>query len=181
MSKCLLISICPVALKLKAIHIMLPLIIAMTFFEDFKFDVVIETPHNGLSLWQLPLKCSTVFICPVVAQICSLPVEKGRCRASMRRFFFNSTSRQCEEFRFGGCEGNANRFDTEKACNDFCGCKLHCELYSMSHLSHATFQSHLSHTTFQSRHNSITPHFSHTSVTPHINLLPMRCQSNLCA
>ncbi|XP_078366590.1 uncharacterized protein LOC144650724 isoform X3 [Oculina patagonica] len=63
-----------------------------------------------------------------VAQICSLPVEKGRCRASMRRFFFNSTSRQCEEFRFGGCEGSANRFDTEKDCNEFCGSLDACQL-----------------------------------------------------
>ena len=59
-----------------------------------------------------------------VAQICSLPPETGRCRASMKRFFFNATSRKCEEFRFGGCEGNANRFDSEEECQDYCGCKL---------------------------------------------------------
>ena len=42
----------------------------------------------------------------------------------MKRFFFNATSRKCEEFRFGGCEGNANRFDSEEECQDYCGCKL---------------------------------------------------------
>lgn len=90
--------------------------------------LVVEMPSNVSAFHDLHCKYSTVLIRPVVAQICSLPVETGRCRASMRRFFFNSTSRQCEEFRFGGCEGNANRFDTEKDCNDFCGCKLRLEL-----------------------------------------------------
>ena len=42
----------------------------------------------------------------------------------MKRFFFNATSRKCEEFRFGGCEGNANRFDSEEECQDYCGCEL---------------------------------------------------------
>lgn len=86
--------------------------------------LVDEMISNVSALDDLHCKYSNVFILPIVAQICSLPMEKGRCRASMRRFFFNSTSRQCEEFRFGGCEGNANRFDTEKECNDFCGCEL---------------------------------------------------------
>ena len=93
-----------------------------------RIGLVVEMPSNVSAFNDLHCKYSTVLIRPVVAQICSLPVEKGRCRASMRRFFFNSTSRQCEEFRFGGCEGNANRFDTEKDCNDFCGCKLRLEL-----------------------------------------------------
>ena len=86
--------------------------------------LVVEVSSSVLALDDLEFKYSTVFILPAAAQICSLPVERGRCRALMRRFFFNSTSRQCEEFRFGGCEGNANRFDTEKECNDFCGCEL---------------------------------------------------------
>jgi len=63
-----------------------------------------------------------------VAQICSLPPETGRCRAVMKRFFFNATSRRCEEFRFGGCEGNANRFDSEKECYDYCGSLDACQL-----------------------------------------------------
>lgn len=69
-----------------------------------------------------------MFFYSTVAQICSLPPETGRCLASMRRFFFNATSRKCEEFMFGGCEGNANRFDTEEECNDYCGGKLNHEL-----------------------------------------------------
>lgn len=59
-----------------------------------------------------------------MAQKCSLPPLTGRCLASMTRFFFNATSRKCEEFKFGGCEGNENRFDTFEQCKDFCGGKF---------------------------------------------------------
>jgi len=63
-----------------------------------------------------------------VAQKCSLPPLTGRCLASMTRFFFNATSRKCEEFKFGGCEGNENRFDTFEQCKDFCGALDACQL-----------------------------------------------------
>ena len=102
-------------------------------YPEETLSLVFDILPNVLAFDDLHCNYSTVFILPAAAQICSLPVEKGRCRASLRRFFFNSTSRQCEEFRFGGCEGNANRFDTEKECNDFCGCELCLELSLPGH------------------------------------------------
>lgn len=81
-------------------------------------------------------KQNIVSFCLTAAQICSLPVETGRCFAAMKRFFFNSTSRRCEEFIFGGCEGNLNRFDTEKDCFDFCGCKWCLELSQIVSIGH---------------------------------------------
>ncbi|XP_068725068.1 uncharacterized protein [Montipora capricornis] len=63
-----------------------------------------------------------------VAQICSLPPITGRCQASMKRFFFNATSRTCEEFIFGGCHGNENKFDSLEKCKDYCGALDACEL-----------------------------------------------------
>ena len=109
----------------------MPLLLANTYVKHIV--LVVEMSSNISAPDGLHCKYNNVFILPIVAQICSLPVEKGRCRASMRRFFFNSTSRQCEEFRFGGCEGNTNRFDTEKECNDFCGCELCLELSLPGH------------------------------------------------
>ena len=39
----------------------------------------------------------------------------------MERYFFNKTSSKCEEFIFGGCQGNWNNFPTESGCEDACG------------------------------------------------------------
>ncbi|CAG5114943.1 unnamed protein product, partial [Candidula unifasciata] len=52
--------------------------------------------------------------------VCDLPPETGRCRAAITKYFYNSTSGYCEEFIYGGCEGNENRFDNITACKDQC-------------------------------------------------------------
>uniref|UniRef100_A0A8C3PI67 BPTI/Kunitz inhibitor domain-containing protein n=1 Tax=Calidris pygmaea TaxID=425635 RepID=A0A8C3PI67_9CHAR len=50
----------------------------------------------------------------------------GNCKALFRRFFFNASSQQCEEFIYGGCGGNRNNFETKGECfqacsHHFCG------------------------------------------------------------
>ncbi|KAK4806356.1 hypothetical protein QYF61_017225 [Mycteria americana] len=54
------------------------------------------------------------------AELCSLPKVVGRCRASMPRWWFNVTGGSCQSFVFGGCEGNANNFLTERECRESC-------------------------------------------------------------
>jgi len=51
---------------------------------------------------------------------CKLPAHTGNCRASFERWFFNSTVARCETFTYGGCESNANNFETKRACKDRC-------------------------------------------------------------
>ena len=58
--------------------------------------------------------------CVGTADICTLPVVPGPCRGAFPRWFFNSSTGQCEEFVYGGCEGNANNFETEGACANAC-------------------------------------------------------------
>ncbi|KAG8519728.1 WAP four-disulfide core domain protein 8, partial [Galemys pyrenaicus] len=47
---------------------------------------------------------------------CNLPKEKGRCRASMPRWFYNPSTEKCEAFTYGGCGGNSNNFMSKKIC-----------------------------------------------------------------
>ena len=56
----------------------------------------------------------------MLAELCSLPKVVGRCRASMPRWWFNVTVGSCQSFVFGGCEGNANNFPTERECRESC-------------------------------------------------------------
>ncbi|KAF9413443.1 hypothetical protein HW555_008335 [Spodoptera exigua] len=51
---------------------------------------------------------------------CDLPIEQGSCAGNFSRWGFNPDTRSCEQFIWGGCEGNANRFSTEAACQMRC-------------------------------------------------------------
>jgi hypothetical protein len=55
------------------------------------------------------------------SDICELPVEVGPCRASVPSYYFDPGTGRCTSFLFGGCQGNANRFDSEEACERMCG------------------------------------------------------------
>ena len=52
--------------------------------------------------------------------ICQQEVVVGPCRALFQRYFFNSTSLQCEEFGYGGCGANDNNFPSLAACSSVC-------------------------------------------------------------
>lgn len=51
---------------------------------------------------------------------CSQPLAKGMCRASFKRFFYNASADQCQEFIFGGCLGNDNNFVSMEECRSEC-------------------------------------------------------------
>ena len=52
--------------------------------------------------------------------VCSLPQVVGPCRAVIPRYFYNSSSMQCEPFNYGGCGGNSNNFATQAECEQRC-------------------------------------------------------------
>ncbi|ESO83755.1 hypothetical protein LOTGIDRAFT_60634, partial [Lottia gigantea] len=52
--------------------------------------------------------------------ICSMKNDTGPCKAYMPRWFFNSQTKQCEEFIYGGCSGNNNNFMTREDCCNSC-------------------------------------------------------------
>ncbi|KAM3174677.1 hypothetical protein ACTXT7_010053 [Hymenolepis weldensis] len=53
--------------------------------------------------------------------VCSLPTDPGPCRGEMRRYAHNPSTRRCEPFTYGGCQGNGNNFETEEECIRRCG------------------------------------------------------------
>ncbi|GAA57384.1 venom trypsin inhibitor [Clonorchis sinensis] len=55
-----------------------------------------------------------------IEELCFLPKDPGDCKAYMPQIFFNSTSKACEDFVYGGCGGNANRFKTLRDCELAC-------------------------------------------------------------
>ncbi|XP_075221688.1 proteoglycan-like sulfated glycoprotein papilin isoform X2 [Lycorma delicatula] len=58
---------------------------------------------------------------PTKSSICYTPVDSGPCRKEIPAWYFNSDTNRCQLFIYGGCEGNANRFDSEEQCERHCG------------------------------------------------------------
>jgi hypothetical protein len=52
--------------------------------------------------------------------LCSLPPEIGPCDAAIRRYYHDPDLGACREFTFGGCQGNANNFETQAECEAAC-------------------------------------------------------------
>lgn len=52
--------------------------------------------------------------------VCSQPAEEGPCNGTFERWHFDEEVQQCRPFRFGGCKGNKNNFETEAACKYGC-------------------------------------------------------------
>lgn len=55
------------------------------------------------------------------SEVCSLPPDSGPCEAAIRRYAFDPKTGLCLPFVYGGCQGNANNFDSPEACYGACG------------------------------------------------------------
>ncbi|XP_050078701.1 kunitz-type protease inhibitor 2-like [Anopheles maculipalpis] len=51
---------------------------------------------------------------------CKLPPRRGVCRALLPRYRYDPAQQECIEFKFGGCDGNANNFMSYKQCMEAC-------------------------------------------------------------
>lgn len=44
----------------------------------------------------------------------------GRCRASIPRWWYNATDGTCQQFVYGGCDGNDNNYLSKEECLEKC-------------------------------------------------------------
>ncbi|UYV74611.1 PAPLN [Cordylochernes scorpioides] len=51
---------------------------------------------------------------------CQLPGEPGPCAKTLPRWHFDASLGRCRPFIYGGCKGNANRFETRQECEGAC-------------------------------------------------------------
>ncbi|XP_055375761.1 kunitz-like toxin PcKuz3 [Condylostylus longicornis] len=57
---------------------------------------------------------------PSLSAKCVEPVEVGTCSLKLPRFYYDTKTDECKEFRYGGCRGNNNRFGTKEFCEKEC-------------------------------------------------------------
>ncbi|XP_064166593.1 tissue factor pathway inhibitor a [Anguilla rostrata] len=51
---------------------------------------------------------------------CALKMNEGTCKALKERFYFDVDTRRCQRFQYGGCNGNANNFESLEECEKMC-------------------------------------------------------------
>ncbi|KAL1470446.1 hypothetical protein MTO96_040432 [Rhipicephalus appendiculatus] len=54
---------------------------------------------------------------------CDQGPDAGLCRAFLPMWWFNAKTGKCEEFVYGGCGGNGNRYETREDCEKTCSTK----------------------------------------------------------
>lgn len=53
--------------------------------------------------------------------LCYSPKDEGLCSSSVPRYYYDTKSKSCKEFKYTGCGGNNNNFVTETDCYNVCG------------------------------------------------------------
>ncbi|XP_014651664.1 PREDICTED: kunitz-type protease inhibitor 2 isoform X3 [Ceratotherium simum simum] len=76
-----------------------------------------------------------------VHEFCRVSKIVGTCRASIPRWWYNVTDRSCQQFVYGGCEGNDNNYLTKEDCLGRCaGVTEHCTAKAVTGPCRAAFQ-----------------------------------------
>ncbi|KAJ9582850.1 hypothetical protein L9F63_022809 [Diploptera punctata] len=65
--------------------------------------------------------------CPKPRDVCFEPMDAGTCEDDEPRWYFDSQNNTCSQFKFGGCSGNQNNFDSQETCNAVCPVLSQCE------------------------------------------------------
>ncbi|CAL1266760.1 unnamed protein product [Larinioides sclopetarius] len=56
----------------------------------------------------------------VPVNVCELSKDEGPCDKPTIQWYYNKENSRCEQFYYGGCKGNANRFETRRECEKSC-------------------------------------------------------------
>jgi hypothetical protein len=56
----------------------------------------------------------------ILLSVCQLASDRGPCDADFTMWYFDTESGSCQQFVYGGCHGNANRFKSATECDAMC-------------------------------------------------------------
>ncbi|XP_014302642.1 protein AMBP [Myotis lucifugus] len=82
--------------------------------EPFQYGGCLGNGNNFVSEKECLQTCRSV-------AACNLPIVTGPCRAFIQLWAFDAVQGKCIQFQYGGCQGNGNKFYSEKECKEYCG------------------------------------------------------------
>uniref|UniRef100_A0A8C4WZA3 Tissue factor pathway inhibitor 2 n=1 Tax=Eptatretus burgeri TaxID=7764 RepID=A0A8C4WZA3_EPTBU len=85
--------------------------------SEFDYGGCMGNKNNFASLTGCKAVCAWI---PVVPKPCRFRADEGPCRGYKKNYFYNMSSGACEQFVYGGCQGNSNNFEDIKTCTQFC-------------------------------------------------------------
>ncbi|XP_011062335.1 PREDICTED: papilin [Acromyrmex echinatior] len=65
-------------------------------------------------------ECKEVCVQPKGKAVCFLPKISGPCEGYHPTWYYDTGRKQCGQFVYGGCLGNANKFKTREECEELC-------------------------------------------------------------
>ena len=99
-----------------------------------------------------------------------MPKSEGPCRAYMPMWYYEASIGLCGRFIYGGCGGNANRFNNQIECEAKCGHHPTLGATTQHHEHTTTTHHHHHHTTstpHPHHHTTTSSHHHHRTTTPH--------------
>ncbi|XP_011359236.1 protein AMBP [Pteropus vampyrus] len=82
--------------------------------ETFQYGGCLGNGNNFASEKECLQTCRTV-------AACNLPIVRGPCHSDNQLWAFDAVQGKCVLFVYGGCQGNGNKFYSEKECKEYCG------------------------------------------------------------
>ncbi|XP_004621202.2 protein AMBP [Sorex araneus] len=82
--------------------------------EPFQYGGCLGNGNNFASEKECLQTCRTV-------AACNLPIVRGPCTGFTELWAFDAAKGKCVPFSYGGCQGNGNKFYSEKECKEYCG------------------------------------------------------------
>ncbi|CAF4986742.1 unnamed protein product, partial [Rotaria socialis] len=65
-------------------------------------------------------QCQETCISPKGIEVCLLSKVTGPCHANANRYYYDREKEECQQFHYGGCNGNANNYETMEKCQSSC-------------------------------------------------------------
>ncbi|CAF4964358.1 unnamed protein product [Rotaria sp. Silwood1] len=65
-------------------------------------------------------QCQETCISPKGIEVCLLPKITGPCHAASNRYYYDRDKKECQLFHYGGCNGNANNYESIEKCQSTC-------------------------------------------------------------
>lgn len=75
------------------------------------------TATNQRAEWCLLCHNNLSFVHP---ESCFQKQDPGTCQNYTMMWFFDTEQNECSRFWYSGCDGNANRFNTQEDCENLC-------------------------------------------------------------